>query len=270
LALVANNRCIIECFSVCLVPVTYAWKDELEKKAQSAISKALAIGGQNQLVMSSHSKLRPSSNQKGQFDDLEDDQILDLLCRILQTGSIEGCLAWLQTCTDSEKMIVLNMLRMAATGEIDPYPHSANRSQCKESSIQHENHSIQHANDIPADFEFPIENPPFKYPQHDTIVKTAHSRLASRQNQPQMSFHERLQNELNNDQASKRGGTSNSRRRSKSISGQPSSSNGSRRPKSQSQGRDNPMAEPGYPPPPVRVNVSREQLRMNFKQFKTP
>ncbi len=56
------------------VPVTYAWRDELEKKTHNAISKAL---GQNPLSVhyESHSVIGKQKTNKLEFDSMEDDQV---------------------------------------------------------------------------------------------------------------------------------------------------------------------------------------------------
>lgn len=48
------------------VPITYAWKDELEKKTQKALNKAL---GQFPLPPSQQSQ------RNGEFDHLDDEQV---------------------------------------------------------------------------------------------------------------------------------------------------------------------------------------------------
>ena len=54
-------------FSV-IVPVTYAWKDELEKKAYNAISKAL---NQNPVAAQTQDIYKTEK----EFDKMEDDQV---------------------------------------------------------------------------------------------------------------------------------------------------------------------------------------------------
>ena len=81
------------------------------------------------------------------------------------------------------------MLRMAATGEIDPYPQQLKQSSQKPKTHKSTTTSAvaeELMNNSPAD-------PPFKLPKHDTIIP----RMASRQIH-QRSFHQRLQMELDN------------------------------------------------------------------------
>lgn len=105
-------------YAVGVVPVTYAWRDELMKKAQKAISKALWQDKQP----GSHSTTRPLSRQSSrglprQFDHLDDKTLLDMMCQILHTDSIPRCQEWMNNAPDDQKDIVLNMIRLAALGE---------------------------------------------------------------------------------------------------------------------------------------------------------
>lgn len=112
-----------------VVPVTYAWKDELEKKAQNAISKALGHQPTQPMLPSiqPHRHLTTEKLQhqhQAEFDSLDDTQVrerersrdsggtvidrvsfclqlLNLLCKILQTDSIPACQAWLQYASDT-------------------------------------------------------------------------------------------------------------------------------------------------------------------------
>lgn len=115
------------------VPVTYAWRDELERKTQNAIDKLL---GQAPPSRQFHDRGRhmPTSD----FDHVEDEQVhqthilvftsnmytlpyilhnlsvslpplpqlLDLLCRILQTDSVPACQAWLNSASDTGRMCI--------------------------------------------------------------------------------------------------------------------------------------------------------------------
>lgn len=106
------------------MPVTYAWRDELEKKTQNALHRALG-----NIPPASRGGMMSRSSQRGpsQFDGLEDGkvsitihttymqydtimydsfvpiswQILNLLCRILQTESIPACQAWLSSASET-------------------------------------------------------------------------------------------------------------------------------------------------------------------------
>ena len=51
------------------VPVTYAWRDELERKTNKALNKAL---GQFSIP---HSQQSQRNNQSGEFDHLQDEQV---------------------------------------------------------------------------------------------------------------------------------------------------------------------------------------------------
>lgn len=53
-----------------IVPVTYAWKDELERKTQKALNKVLGTGGDSSVLSS-----RQSQRLDRQYDHLEDEQV---------------------------------------------------------------------------------------------------------------------------------------------------------------------------------------------------
>ena len=110
----------------------------------------------------------------------------------------------------AEKTIVLNMLRMAATGEINPnpqqQPHSYTRNRIDEEVEAPAYVTNSHSSDGKGDrylqdaneFEWSSSDLPFKLPEHDTIIHRSHSRLSSLQSgvHSSGSFHQRLQKEL--------------------------------------------------------------------------
>lgn len=156
------------------------------------------------------------------------------------------------------------MLRMAATGEIDPYPRlsTCQSEPLSPTSIKQpmdSSPSPQYINDT----SIADEASPFKLPEHDTIIRAAHSRLLSRQSE--RSFHERLQTELDHrvsPTASRlRTPATSKRHHSKSLScNLRPVSNRSSRPRSNSTGIQL------NPPPPVYVNITQEQLKDKGKQ----
>ena len=100
-----------------------------------------------------------------------------------------------------EKTIVLNMLRMAATGEIDASPQMKPKHEHQQGIPPKDDQPPQHntgSHSLPIEKDWEMEdssgNLPFKMPQHDTIIRSTHSRLSSRQGE--QSFHERLQSEI--------------------------------------------------------------------------
>lgn len=170
----------------------------------------------------------------------------------------------------TEKTIVLNMLRMAAIGEIDPNPQQVNNTpsdthsqiatpnnkQTEEnktlSAIGGCHHYMSQSGDIDG-------ASPFKLPQHDTIIRDAHSRLMSRGSD--RSFHERLQSELDQDlNKSSRLNTPGKRNRPFSFIPdqlvQPQS--GTRKSISRSHGIG---SDVNCPPPPVHVHITQERLQ---------
>jgi len=55
--------------------VTYAWRDELEKKTHMAISRAMGQPPPSRGGVMSRSGLRMQQQEGGQFDHLRDDQV---------------------------------------------------------------------------------------------------------------------------------------------------------------------------------------------------
>lgn len=252
--------------SVGIVPVTYAWKDELEKKTHNAITKAL---GQTPVPMSRQSQ---RGMEKKEYDGIEDNELLDLLCHILQTDSIPVCQAWLQSASDTEKTIVLNMMRMAAAGEVDPFQQeSRNHTRPHTSESQYVWNPVQRSShpphvERPTVFEQSqsVEgrfNTPFKLPKHDTIIRSAHSRFSFRE--PQKNFHERLQNELDQAEMKSSQHPSKSRRNTTSLQNRPNSaeiikrpfSHHGTRPRSRSVGLQMTKEDHTLSPTPMRVTV---------------
>lgn len=167
-----------------------------------------------------------------------------------------------------EKTIVLNMLRMAAMGEIDPYPQQQQPTDTYKSNF-HAN-KPRHSQSRETDAKEPLneakdlleENTPFKLPKHDTIIQSAQSRTAEISRQSQRSFHERLQMELDQSETLTR-----NRQRSRSLTtppdkrSRPSSGRCTARPCSAGGVYRTICNDSLYPPPPVRVTVSREKLQ---------
>lgn len=185
-----------------VVPVTTMWRDELEKKTQKAILRAM---GETTHPSRASLDSQMGTRKEKYFDNLQDEKLLEFLCRILQTDSIPACLAWLSTASETEKTIVLNMIKMAACGEL---PLLATRPQTSDSQFRYvwapeksqlKNSNTTHDRGEDGDFNFPYQrrqweekvgglsdppedDAPFKLPANDTIINTAHrlSRLASR------------------------------------------------------------------------------------------
>ncbi len=170
-----------------------------------------------------------------------------------------------------EKTIVLNMLRMAATGEINKLTQSQSSQQSRPNSA----HSVyvwnpRHQTEQPSDTQQelyqswkdpvqPGQEGPFKLPTHDTIIRSAHSRLSMRNGNEKPNFHDRLQNEL--DQVESRLQSRRSSRPSSAIHNRPMSAGlGSRRfhsgyrPRSRSTSSINHDIK--IPAPPIRVQVT--------------
>ena len=57
------------------VPVTYAWRDELEKKTHMAISRAMGHPPPSRGGVKTRSGLRTQQHEGGQFDHIHDDQV---------------------------------------------------------------------------------------------------------------------------------------------------------------------------------------------------
>lgn len=200
-------------------------------------------------------------------------------------------------------MIVLNMLRMAATGEINQLaPNSScnmpnqqlSRPSTGQSVYVWDPHNSQHGgngggtnhhlppvNQQPPDHthhsEEIVDDGLFKLPVHDTIIRSAQSRLSMKHNngEPQ-SFHDRLQNELDKVETrrlrmSSRGSTINNGRlhsasnRSRptsagllppAVNNRPVSQSRSNRPRSRSAGSSS-SSRKDYYPPPLHQNTSK-------------
>ena len=200
-----------------------------------------------------------------------------------------------------EKSIVLNMIRMAATGELeganvhDPkaseqdfrYVWAPGNSQAQysdhysylQSDDEFEFETQQdsnRANQFGAGLQDPEPpNAPFKFPEHDTVIKTARqlSNLASRQS----SRAERHLQEISemgmphrstySEPRATLGGRQHSR--SASFTGNGPALTGNFKSKShrtRSRSANAPIGHRDnvdqYPPPPVRVSVSKENIQM--------
>jgi hypothetical protein len=204
-----------------------------------------------------------------------------------------------------EKSIVLNMIRMAATGELEGAGHGVHESKPSEqdfryiwapgnSQAQYSDHYSYLQSDDDFDFDAQHDsnkaslfgaglqdpepqNAPFKFPEHDTVIKTARqlSNLASRQS----SRAERHLQEMGLPQRSAYsaeprlvtpGGRQHSR--SASFTGNGPTLTGNFKSKShQARARSRSANAPNiggranderqYPPPPVRVSVSKENIQ---------
>ena len=206
-----------------------------------------------------------------------------------------------------EKSIVLNMIRMAATGELEGAGHGAHDPKASDqdfryvwapgnSQAQYSNHYSYLQSDDDFDFEAQQDsnkanlfgaglqdpepqNAPFKFPEHDTVIKTARqlSNLASRQSS-RAERHLQEMSEMGLPQRSAYsvepriitpGGRQHSRSASftgngPTLTGNFKSKSHQARARSRSAnapvgGRDN--VEHQYPPPPVRVSVSKENIQ---------
>ena len=182
----------------------------------------------------------------------------------------------------------MNMLRMAATGEIE-----ANISQSRPNTRNSATQCLQRPDKMASSTTFPQDfqqaedtiaatqlrsTLPFKVPEHDTIIRSAHSRLASSQgNRPGSAFHQTLQQEL--DQQTER---LYSHLRSRSTKGRPRSSSLASRPVSTDLFSQHPLSrgrtyswttglrnEPLLPPPPVKVRVTKKMLNTTPSPSKT-
>ena len=167
------------------------------------------------------------------------------------------------------------MMRMAATGEIDPFQQkSRNHTRPHTSESQYVWNPVQRSS-YPPHVERPtvfeqsqsVESrydTPFKLPKHDTIIRSAHSRFSFREgNEPQKNFHERLQNELDQAEMKSSQHSSKSRRNTASLQNRPNSadmikrpfSHRGTRPRSRSDGLQMTKEDHTLPPPPMRVTV---------------
>lgn len=161
------------------------------------------------------------------------------------------------------------MLRMAATGEIDPYPTRPQTHHSNYHYVWKPTLTSQEPEQLSYDFQINNgetsdmdANIPFKLPKHDTIIQTAQSRLSSRQSD--RSFHEQLQNELDHQANTLRHLHS---RHHSSLSNRPISnglkaSQQNLRPRSRSAGHFRTICEdPFLPPPPIKVSATREKIQ---------
>ena len=95
---------------------------------------------------------------------------------------------------------------MAASGEINhvttPYQSRPNSSKSLYMWNHHETPEKKDYPLLPPDPSYPwnlelrSEDAPFKLPQHDTVIRSAQSRLMTSEGNERQRFHERLQNEL--------------------------------------------------------------------------
>lgn len=186
----------------------------------------------------------------------------------------------------------MNMLRMAATGEIT----SSSSQPCPNTSDS-VNRFLQRPDKAANDTPLPRDPQqaeemitaaqlsstlPFKVPEHDTIIRGAHSRLASSQSsRPGSAFQQALQQEL--DQQAE---CLSLQLKSRSAKGRPRSSSLASRPlptdipfhhppprgrtHSWSTGIPDVRNEPLLPPPPVKVRVTREVLNTTPSSSRTP
>ena len=205
----------------------------------------------------------------------------------------------------TEKNIVLNMIRMAATGEFDGANVFSQSKASDQSDVRyiwapdnsHAEHS-EHYSYLQGDDEFDFDHemhrdatqchgdaaglqdpepfqPSFKFPEHDTVIKTARqlSSLASRKSSRADRLHHLQNMGMGIPQGNPRpeleyvrGRPSREHPRSASLSGpMPTESfkRKSHRPRSRS--ANVPVGRKGaeqYPPPPVRVSVSKENIQV--------
>lgn len=171
----------------------------------------------------------------------------------------------------------MNMLRMAATGEIEAN-FTRTRPSTREHKIQEHQKTTSCNIPTPQETDEAVEavtaaqissKLPFQVPEHDTVVRSAHSRLASRQSsRPGSAFHQTLQEELDQ-QADRLSVQLRSRRprsavsRSSAASDQTSqTSQVGTRGRTRSWNTELPpfRQEPHLPPPPVKVTVNKEVL----------
>lgn len=162
--------------AVGIVPVTTAWRDELEAKAKHAIDRVLG----KRTLIKEPTKLLTSS-----ISDVDDRKVLEWLCRILQTDSMTACQEWLAVASEQEKAIVLNMIKMAAEGDVEfttPAVAPANDYWYKYSSTpkELEPDMLQlAAKDVPLKSEnnnatqSNLEQAAtFKLPEHDSVIRS--------------------------------------------------------------------------------------------------
>lgn len=174
------------------------------------------------------------------------------------------------------------MLRMAATGEIDPSPQMKPKYEQggvppTESKQPQPDDALSHTLPIAKDWEMEDRgNLPFKMPQHDTIIRSTHSRLSLRQGET--SFHKRLQSEIDQQvDTMKLRPASRQRQRSSSFSEHPVPTYLTKRPSTSRRSRLRPNSagscgiyqDPNLPPPPVSVSVSRERINRGNNYWNT-
>ena len=165
------------------------------------------------------------------------------------------------------------MLRMAATGEIKAnLTRTSTRPSTKEGQQQTPPAVIPQATEQAVESVAANKlssSLPFEVPEHDTVIRSAHSRLASRQsNRPGSAFHQTLQEELDQ-QADRLSVQLKSRRpRSSSATSRPGTASGNAlqtqgtRTRSWNTALPMPLHEPHLPPPPIKVTSNKETLNM--------
>jgi hypothetical protein len=106
--------------------------------------------GRRSGVQTRQSSRRQSRNGRRQQNEsilsgLDETMLLELLCRILSTDSIPAIQAWLSSAPDSEKDIVMNMLSMAASGELaySPSPRDVTQRPISRPASQQVSHHDQ-------------------------------------------------------------------------------------------------------------------------------
>ena len=169
----------------------------------------------------------------------------------------------------------MNMLRMAATGEIEAnLTRTSSRPSTKEGQQQTPTVIPQVTEQAAVDSvaaDKLSSTLPFEVPEHDTVIRSAHSRLASRQsNRPGSAFHQTLQEELDQqaDRLSVQLKSSSRRPRSSSVTSRPNtaSENAFQTQKSRTRSWNTALPpkqhEVHLPPPPVKVTISKETLNM--------
>eukprot|EP00731_Ephydatia_muelleri_P032420 Em0023g927a len=176
--------------AVGIVPVTRAWRDELEAKAKNAIERVLGKVTHTQ---------EPKEMLTSAVADVDDRKVLEWLCRILHTNSIAVCQEWLTAASEQEKAIVLNMIRMVADGDVEfttpacPltndywYKYSPTEKDIKPERLQpaaNDVHVMTYQKNYgqQSNKEQDILSPAFKLPEHDTVIRSGSqlSKLTSR------------------------------------------------------------------------------------------
>ena len=180
----------------------------------------------------------------------------------------------------TEKTIVLNMLRMAATGEINMLDQSKPSCQSRPSTshsqyVWNPHNSSREGNDMILDHkelynswrkeQISTEETSFKLPVHDTIIRSAQSRLSMKNHGEKLSFHDRLQNDLDrietrrqqSRRSSKHVWSSQSRPQTAGLVPNRPFSQSRNRPRSRSAGSGVTNNDPFMPTPPVKVQISQ-------------